>query len=401
MKDIKVVIGANFGDEGKGLMTDYLSSISKNGIVVRFNGGAQAGHTVTTPEGRRHVFGHLGSGTFAGLPTYLSSYFVVNPMLFVKETRALERWNLMPKVYAHKDCMVTTPYDMMINQIAEIVRRSSKHGSCGVGFNETIVRSLYNDAAKLSVKDLMNEALLREKLIYIRDSYAAARLKELGVTRIPEPYNELLGSDGILENYIYDIKNMMGMLMVADIDILSSYESIIFEGAQGLLLDQNHEYFPHVTRSNTGMKNVVSLLEEASMTGEAVEIIYVTRAYATRHGAGPFPGELPEKPYTNIQDLTNVPNAYQGTLRFGLLDLDLLARTIKYDLKNAEGFKFKVSLAITCLDQLDDKADYIFDSRKTKSDLNEFIQNTFLSAGIRNGYLSFGETRRTVRMMRL
>lgn len=334
----------------------------------------------------------------AGLPTYLSSYFVVNPMLFVKETRNFERWNLVPEVYAHKNCLVATPYDMMINQIAEIVRGSSEHGSCGVGFNETIARSLHNDAARLTVKDLADEALMREKLIYIKNSYTAVRLKELGINRIPEPYDELIGNDGIMENYIYDVKNMMDMIKIADIDMLSSFETIIFEGAQGLLLDQNHEYFPHVTRSNTGMKNVISLLKGASLTEEAVEIIYVTRAYATRHGAGPFPAELPEKPYSKIKDLTNVPNAFQGTLRFGLLDLDILARTIKGDLKNAEGFESKVSLAITCLDQLDEKADYIVDSRRTKSGPDEFIKRAFSAVGIKYGYLSFGETRRTVRM---
>ena len=69
MKNIKVVIGANFGDEGKGLMTDYFASKSNKSLVVRFNGGGQAGHTVTTKDGRRHVFHHFGSGIFAGADT--------------------------------------------------------------------------------------------------------------------------------------------------------------------------------------------------------------------------------------------------------------------------------------------------------------------------------------------
>lgn len=78
-----VVIGSAFGDEGKGLITDVLAA--KNAgetLVVRFNGGAQAGHTVTTPEGQRHVFSHIGSGTFTGSATFLSRFFVVNPILF-------------------------------------------------------------------------------------------------------------------------------------------------------------------------------------------------------------------------------------------------------------------------------------------------------------------------------
>ena len=84
----RIVIGANFGDEGKGLVTDYLCSQGA-GVVVRFNGGAQAGHTVVTPEGERHVFRHFGSGTFLGVPTFLSQFFVCNPILFFEERKQL------------------------------------------------------------------------------------------------------------------------------------------------------------------------------------------------------------------------------------------------------------------------------------------------------------------------
>ena len=84
-----VVIGANYGDEGKGLMTDFLCRQHSADLVVRFNGGAQAGHTVVTPEGERHVFHHIGSGYFAGVPTYLSKFFVSNPVLFKQEYQEL------------------------------------------------------------------------------------------------------------------------------------------------------------------------------------------------------------------------------------------------------------------------------------------------------------------------
>ena len=82
---ISVVIGANYGDEGKGLATDYLASQGTKSLVVRFNGGAQAGHTVVTPDGCRHVFHHFGSGVFAEADTFLSKFFIVNPILFRTE----------------------------------------------------------------------------------------------------------------------------------------------------------------------------------------------------------------------------------------------------------------------------------------------------------------------------
>jgi len=85
MKNIKIVIGSNFGDEGKGLITDYFANQYPNGIVVRFNGGVQASHTVITPNSIRHMFSHFGSGTLSGLPTHLSEFFIANPIIFKKE----------------------------------------------------------------------------------------------------------------------------------------------------------------------------------------------------------------------------------------------------------------------------------------------------------------------------
>ena len=130
MKRIQVVIGANYGDEGKGLMTDYFAASHPEGLVVRFNGGAQAGHTVQLQDGRRHVFGHAGAGTFAGLPTFLSSFFVVNPMLFNREMRVLKNLCCSPILFADRGCAVTTPYDMLINQIAEAFRGEIGRASC-------------------------------------------------------------------------------------------------------------------------------------------------------------------------------------------------------------------------------------------------------------------------------
>lgn len=452
MKSIKVIIGANFGDEGKGLMTDYLafdikgringrymdSNNAGNGIVVRFNGGAQAGHTVTSPDGIRHVFGHFCSGALAGLSGYLSEFFVVNPMLFLKEYEQLKKISSMQdrhnqvqskneapgnsivpaintRLYVDKNCMVTTPYDIMINQIAEISRGSRKHGSCGVGFNETITRCLLDGAYALCVRELENPDAVVKKLMTIRDEYMGIRLGQLGIGSIPHPYDELLGNDGIIGRFAADAAEMLKHVDVADIGVLRGFDNIIFEGAQGLLLDQAHEYFPHVTRSNTGIKNAMELIRKAGLltrnesdgettaeipvetAGLPVEIIYVTRAYMTRHGAGPFPTELPEKPYRGIIDLTNIPNPYQDALRFGLVDIDALDREIKKDIKYADGFDCDVRLAVTCLDQLDEEVDFILGEKRMKVPVEEFLDILFDRIQISRGYLSYGPTRETIR----
>ena len=99
MRTASVVVGAGYGDEGKGLATDWLCARHEADVLaVRFNGGAQAGHTVQTPDGQRHVFSHFASGTLAGADTYLSRYFVCHPMLFTQEREALREKGFRPRV---------------------------------------------------------------------------------------------------------------------------------------------------------------------------------------------------------------------------------------------------------------------------------------------------------------
>ena len=118
-----VVVGANYGDEGKGqLVHDIASGIltetPKHPLVVRYSGGAQAGHTVTT-DTQRHVFHHFGSGTFLGCPTWLSKEFILNPMLFVNELDELNILGIDPIIYISPRCRVSSPYDMIVNIIRE------------------------------------------------------------------------------------------------------------------------------------------------------------------------------------------------------------------------------------------------------------------------------------------
>jgi len=398
MKEIKVVIGSNFGDEGKGLFTDYFSSQYKDGIVVRFNGGSQASHTVTTSNGNRHAFSHFCSGTIVGLPSYLSSFFIANPILFRKEFETLK--NLVkPKVYINKDCLVTIPYDMMINQIVEISRGNTRHGSCGLGFNETIERNRVFDYGKISVGNLFDKNIMAHALDSIRKYYIPMRLKSLGIKSIPKIYQDLLKTDLITNNYLDDIDFLLDNVNIIDNSVLNKYDSVIFEGAQGLRLDQSHKYFPHVTRSNTGIKNVVNILEESKLKYDNMEIIYATRPYLTRHGVGQFPNEVEGKIYPRIEDLTNVPNAYQGIIRYGLLDINNLSEEISNDLLNIKnkGFKYDVSLGVSCMDQIDYKIDYILDSKQLKTSQSEFIDNVLKVVGVDKGYVSYGPTRNTIK----
>lgn len=344
-----VVIGAGYGDEGKGALTDALAArAGRAGTVVRFNGGAQAGHTVELPDGRRHVFAHVGAGSFAGWRTALSRFFVCHPSLFLREWQALARLGVTPDVTVDPRCPVTTPYDMLVNQWAEQARGAARHGSVGVGFGETVGRC-EDPAYALHVADLTHPDRLRDRLAAIRDAWTPTRLAALG---LPAPAGEqaaLLRSPALLDRFVEDTAAFLARVETG-VPFLRG--PVVFEGAQGLLLDQDRGAFPHVTRSNTGLRNVLVLAAEAGIG--RLDVHYVTRCYATRHGAGPL-GHAWTTARPRVVDRTNQPHPYQGTPRQGWLDLDVLGRSIAADLSDARGSGLEVrhGLAVTCLDQAD------------------------------------------------
>lgn len=357
MKTADVVIGANYGDEGKGLMTDYYAELRGGAVVVRFNGGAQAGHTVVTPDNRRHVFSHMGSGSLAGAETFLSRFFVCNPLLFRKEAAVFAKHTQLPVIHVDALAPVTTPYDMMVNQIAEDLRGRARHGSCGMGFGETIERHQHAQLA-LSYADLNDRTALRLKLAHIRDNWLVKRLAALGFPTLPAVWRERVYSDGLLDKFMEDTDYFLSVTKPAATDFLrTTSKPVIFEGAQGLMLDMARGSFPHVTRSNTGIKNVLPLAAEAGI--EALNVTYATRAYLTRHGAGPLDNELQAPPYAGIRDETNVLNDWQGSLRFAWLDARMLARFIRDDLSDNKALKITPGLAVTCLDQTGDEVTFM------------------------------------------
>lgn len=346
MKDVKIVIGANFGDEGKGLMTDYFASKYNKSIVVLHNGGAQRGHTVTTPEGYRHVFRHFGSGTYAGAATYIAKEFIVNPIIFRQEYEKLAKHGHVPEVYINEKCKLTTIYDMLINQVLEADRGANKHGSCGVGVFETIYRNkdgvdfknpVNINPAAMTVGEFMRLSVLSkiDFLDYLRKNYVPKRFDDFGLKNISVEFMNVLTSNTVIMNFIDDFEFMIEHSKWGNDGILNYYDNVIFEGGQGLLLDQyNMDYFPHLTPSNTGMKNPANILNHIGYNGEA-EVCYVTRTYMTRHGVGKFDTECSKNDInSSMVDITNVPNPFQDTLRYGKLNKDELEKRIIKDIRN-------------------------------------------------------------------
>ena len=391
------VIGAAFGDEGKGLMTDYLSANQHQpALVVRCNGGAQAGHTVQTPDGRRHVFKHIGSGAFAGCATYLSEFFICNPILLRQECEQLIKFALSPQLYVDAQALVTTPYDMMLNQIAEEQRASAKHGSCGVGINETVERNLHAEFA-LRVGDLADRKTSTQKLRDIQQYWVPARLSMLGLPALAPAWQNRLRSADIFEFYLTHIDHFNQRTQLVDKQIIKRYASVIFEGAQGLLLDEEKGFFPHVTRSDTGLKNIITLMQATGL--QTLDVFYMARAYLTRHGNGPLPFEIanPHLPYRHISDKTNVPNPHQGALRFAWFNPELLRKAISADLADGNAtLTINPNLVITCLDQVDSLLTVVQQEQKIK--LTEPAFMALLSAYFPDYCLwtSHGPTRATL-----
>jgi adenylosuccinate synthase len=377
MNIASIAIGGNWGDEGKGHEVDILCANKPSTLNVRFNGGSQASHTVVTPDGKRHAFRHFGAGTFAGAITYLSEDFIVNVMEFDQERRQLAKsFDVQPLEYVNPNCIVTTPWDIYINQGIEALRGNKRHGSCGLGINETVIRSMY-DQYKITVLDFFSLSKLKAKLEKIQDEYVALRLKteyNISISDIPEKYRLLLTRSENIDIFMFYVNEFISNVQVMDDSVILRWDNVVFEGAQGLLLDQNNRQFaPYLTTSNTGIKNVMKILKNVGYTGKT-DIYYLSRCYMTRHGAGPFPTEVVTKPYSKIEDLTNIPNEFQGTLRFGILDIDLLSKSINKDL---EGLVVPASVyvTLTCFDQLGDIAKYKLDGQVGQLEKELFLNS--------------------------
>jgi adenylosuccinate synthase len=331
-----IVLGLGFGDEGKGLTTDYLCRQSNKPLVVRFSGGHQAGHTVVLPDGKRHVFSSIGSGAFQEAPSYWSKYCTFYPTAFLREWEALAKLGIRTLVYVDALSMVTTPFDVFFNRLKE---KSNQHGSCGVGFGMTVSRN--NTPYKLYVQDLFHPKVLTQKLRAIGNYYEQ---KGRGLFAASD-------LDDKIEAFKAQIPKILPLIkMVNEADFFQKldYPNIIFEGSQGILLDMDHGFFPNVTHASTTSHNAMKLIDTYNLP--MPDIYYITRAYQTRHGNGYLSNEnmLP-KIIPNPKE-TNVHNEWQGHQRLSILDIDMLNYALACDANYAKARQ--KHLVITCLDQL-------------------------------------------------
>lgn len=372
MKEVKVVIGKSFGDEGKGATVHKLCR-GKKAVVVRHNGGAQAGHTVEDGE-FRFVFHQLGSGSRAGCATYWSSTFLPDLLKlgeeaeeFIKLEESYDGARRPIRIYADSRCACTVIYDVLLNHLAEVLRGEDKHGSCGMGIYEATVRSR-EEQYVLRLQEFVNadEKDIAAKLLAIRENYGEARMQKLKQEYAesfhkPEvvQWVELFYDENVLWNAAEEMcRNFRQYVLLAEWEeIKAKYDIIVMENAQGLMLDcDNTEYYPHLTPSHTGLFHVAEMF--AMDEGEyELEVVYVTRTYVTRHGRGRLDYECAKADINpDMIDKTNTPNNWQDALRYAKHPAgEGFWHYIQEDLKQLDGIKcFKKIMKTICVNHLDE-----------------------------------------------
>lgn len=322
-----VVVDLGFGDAGKGLVTDALVRAFGAHTVVRFNGGAQAGHNVVTPEGRHHTFAQLGAGTFVpGVRTHLSRFVVVHPTALAVEAARLAEVGVsdaLARLTIARDALVITPFHQAACRIRELARGDARHGSCGVGVGEAVADALSGDA--LRMKDLSDRVALRSRLARIRERKRAELASTLSASDEARSREaRVLADDTILEAWIERVRALASRVAIVDDEramtaILQANGGVVFEGAQGVLLDEHRGFHPHTTWSTCTPANALTLIGAHDVERTTIGVL---RTYATRHGAGPFPTEDPELTRM-LPDAHNVDGPWQGPLRAGWPDLVL------------------------------------------------------------------------------
>ena len=308
------VVGLGFGDEGKGATVDWLcrrdGDERQRPIAVARLGGHQAGHNVVEPGGRHHTFSQFGSGTLAGVPTFLTRYMTVNPMAMITEAEHLIELGIddpYRMVKIDGSCLIITPFHQWgnLSNTANLA-----HGTTGKGHGEAIRLSLAYPGEVLRMRDLhlpsVSAWILSEQKARFEREYPDADVPDYmrsadWLMQLCDVYASFARTVRVVQgNYLHHLMNL---------------GPVIFEHSQGVLLDEWLGFHPHTTWSTTTFENIDKLAAEAGWPKPYH--LGVLRTYTTRHGAGPFPTYDPDMAYPEPH---NDSEGMQGLFRQGHFD---------------------------------------------------------------------------------
>lgn len=278
-----VVLGTQWGDEGKGKVVDLLTD--KADYVVRYQGGHNAGHTLVI-DGEKTVLHLIPSGVLRdGVKCIIGNGVVLSPDALMTEIKMLEERGVPVKerLLISEACPLILPYHIALDQAREIARGNKAIGTTGRGIGPA-----YEDKVArrgLRVGDLFNPEQFKDKLKEVLEyhNFSLVNYYKVDPVDFDKTYNDAMAVADILKAMVVDVTSLLDAARLAG-------ESILFEGAQGTLLDIDHGTYPYVTSSNTTVGGVA--------TGAGFGPCYldyvlgIVKAYTTRVGSGPFPTEL-------------------------------------------------------------------------------------------------------------
>ena len=332
-----VVIGTQWGDEGKGKIVDWLAESARG--VVRFQGGHNAGHTLWV-NGKKTILRLIPSGIMHPTVTcYIGNGVVLSPEALLKEISELEAAGLdvRSRLKISEACPLILPYHVALDQAREARRGDAKIGTTGRGIGPAYEDKVARRA--LRVQDLFDPESFRAKVDEVLDLHNFVLTKYLGAQAISaqEVVDQAMALAPAVAPMVADVSSLLYMAQQAG-------ENLLFEGAQGALLDVDHGTYPYVTSSNC--------VAGAAAAGAGVGpqslnyVLGITKAYATRVGSGPFPTELLDETGMQLATVGKEFGSVTGRpRRCGWFDGAALKRSVR--LNGISG------LCITKLDVLD------------------------------------------------
>jgi len=278
-----VIIGAQWGDEGKGKATDLLGG--RVPYVVRYQGGNNAGHTVVTPDGERYALHLIPSGILTpGCTPVIGNGVVIDPGVLLSELAGLEERGVdTSKLVISADAHLIMPHHRALDRVTERYLGASKVGTTGRGIGPA-----YGDKVArvgIRIQDLLDPGILRAKLdaVLRERNQILVKVYNRKAIDVEETYEEYLGYADVLAPRIADTRLLLA-------EALDREEWVLLEGSQGTLLDIDHGTYPFVTSSSptAGGASAGSGIGPTRIK----KVVGILKAYTTRVGSGPFPTEL-------------------------------------------------------------------------------------------------------------
>jgi len=307
------VIGMQWGDEGKGKVVDYLLDRDYYEYVVRYNGGPNAGHTININD-KTYVFHHLPSGVLhKKVENIIAAGVVIDPEILYNELAELYRNNIKPKLKIDYRANLILPYHKILD-----AEKNKRIGTTKRGIGPAYQSKIGREGLRIGEVISENEEVDEELLHFYLENFLKEYLEPLGL----EPKESIDKTEKLLRFYLSQLSKYLADTRKILYKARKDGRCILYEGAQGILLDVDWGTYPFVTSSSTGKNGIYS--------GTGVDpyldnVIGVIKAYTTRVGEGPFPSEFKDE-YENIGNFLRTKGHEYGSTtrrprRCGALDL--------------------------------------------------------------------------------